>query len=412
MNYTVITDIFGNKILPDNNNIIPFLLINTTQPYLLFEKVSELSENDNILKIKLPYLYQILNANNINSSDYSSLGDIWISTKNIPSELSVILVNNDNKISSYPIDFIKIDNYYNINIWKPVNPKGYQEIGLIASPNKPSLRSMRVINNNFIIEINNESIVKGRNTNMNEFNLLSNIGINKFTINRSKFINYLNNVKISSRQNNNLILKNNEDEKINYSVKGELKLNNKCIGVSTEDNLDDNFVYLQTCNNEINQKWYPFEDNFMSQFNHNCLTNDNGIIKNKKCINNDNSQKWNIEDVEQEINNEKNLWKSTKGKLVMLIESNNPWYDNKKKLYSENIMNQTLEQLNNDNNNNHTENYNYEYNVLRNKNKPKKKLYEKTNKNPFDFNLIACSLLLLILILVIIRYCINQNINF
>lgn len=448
MNYIVITDIFGNKVLQDSNinSKLPFIIINTTRPQLLLEKVSELSENDSILKIKLPRLFQILDMNKINPSNYSLLGDIWISSKNIPGEISILMVNNNNKISTYPIDFIKIDNYYNINIWKPISPKGYQEIGLIASPNKPSLRSMKVINNQFLNETNNESIVRGRNTNMNEFNFLSNIGIKKFTIDRSKFINNLDNIKILSKENgkyisnddNNLVLKDNTYQKINYSVQGELKLNDKCIGISMEENMGDGFVYLQNCNDALGQKWYPYKDNFISQYDQGCLTNDKGIIKNKKCNNNDNSQKWIIENSKQDNDlnllqnsedvSNKNSWKSAKGKLVMLIESSSPWYDNKKKLFSETIMDQSLDDLNKDNedniydmykkseivDNSSCENENDNYYREKSKIKIKKNFFdnfEGTKKNSFDFNLIACSLMLLIFLLVVVRYCINQNKN-
>lgn len=186
MNYIAITDIFGNKINNDKDNSkLPFILIHTTQPSLVLEKVSKAPEIDGIWKLVLPSIFHVLHINNLNPDNFAQVGDIWLPSPALPKKVIILLVNNNSNISQYPIDYIKLDSYTDFNIWKPISPKGYQEIGLIASYTKPSLRAMKVINNKYLSEYTNKSIVKGRNTNMNEFNLLSNIEIKKYTINKN-----------------------------------------------------------------------------------------------------------------------------------------------------------------------------------------------------------------------------------
>lgn len=174
MNYIVITDILGNEISSDN---IPFIIIHTNQPYSVLENLA-----DNIWKIKLPAIFHILYINKINPNHFSPMGDIWYST--VPTNIQILLINNDNDLSRYPIDFVKIDNYLNLSIWKPISPKGFTGIGLIASSEKPSLRSMKVINDKFITPYNHETMNIGRNTNANEFHLLSNIELKQYTIDK------------------------------------------------------------------------------------------------------------------------------------------------------------------------------------------------------------------------------------
>ena len=204
MNYIAITDISGNNIDNDKdiNSKLPFILVHTTQPYLLLEKVSSVPEIDGIWKLVLPTIFHILYVNKINPNNFAPVGDIWLPSPTLPKQLSILLVNTDIDVSKYPIDYVKLDSYTNFNIWKPICPRGYQEIGLIASPTKPSLRAIKVINNKYLLEYMGKSNVKGRNTNMNEFNLLSNIEIKKYTVNKTK----LSNKNTVSNNNDNVAL--------------------------------------------------------------------------------------------------------------------------------------------------------------------------------------------------------------
>jgi len=186
MNKVVITDIFGDNLLKNNQiyNKLPFLMMHSTQPSLLLNKIS--NSYDSIWKICLPSLNNILHYYDINPQYFSILGDIWFPYIDLPDTVTILLTNIDNNLSSYPIDFIKIDTYVNTNIWKPICPNGFTGLGLITEINKPSLKSLKIINNNFITKYIGNSIVVGRNTNMNEFNLLSNIEFEKYTIDKNK----------------------------------------------------------------------------------------------------------------------------------------------------------------------------------------------------------------------------------
>lgn len=442
MNYIRITDILGNKIPKDRdyNSSIPFILIHTTQPYLLLDKVSG-TENDGIWKHKLPAIFHILYINSINPVNFGPVGDIWLPSSVLPNELTLLFVNSNTKISSFPIDFIKIDNYTNMNIWKPICQRGYQEMGLIASESKPSLKSIKCVSSDYLISYNSEQIVVGRNTNMNEFNLLSNIELPKFTINRNKLLTSKT-IKIGpentqdylTNENNNLILKsteNNQNQKILYTENGELKMNDKCISVTNGK------ANLQNCNNSNSQKWYPYKNQYVSYDNQKCLTDENNIIITKKCDKNDITQQWNTDDYNSvvEIPNESHdSWRTQEGKRVVLIEPDIPWYITKKKTIPEGMIKQTIKDLNQvqyrDNADYkslflmdlHRPDLGYGYSYAQRQGKQYSSGACPTNgtentehfttnneQNKIDFNTIACSLLLLIFLLVGIRYSMNNN---
>ena len=443
MNYIVITDIFGNKIYNDmdTNSKLPFILVHTTQPYLLLEKVSKVPEVDGIWKLVLSTLFHILYINKITPNNFAPVGDIWLPTPTLPKELSILLVNTDKSLSSFPIDYVKLDTYTDVNIWKPICPQGYQEIGLIASNTKPSTKAIKVINNKFLIEYNGELIVKGRNTNMNDFNFLSNIESKKYTIDRTKFLQNPSTIKVASKisneyissDDNNISISDYGDQKISYTIQGELKMNNKCIG------LNNDTVNLQSCNNTIGQKWYPYRDNYVSSSDHKCLSNDNGAIIRQKC-NNNNTQKWytdNYNSVIEQSQESYEPWKTQSGKKVILVEPDTPWYINKKKNIPEGIIRQSVKKLNQKEYRNNADfksnfmmdvtrpdmGYGYSYAQRQgqrvlclddcDKNSPDDILFEgfdnDTKQKKIDFNVIACSLLLLIFLLVVIRYYINNK---
>lgn len=126
MNSIIITDIFGNKISKnkDANVRLPFLVIHTTQPYLLLNHV-----NDHIWSINWSYLSHILYIHSVDPKQFFILGDIWLSTKTLPKQLSILVVNTDKVISTFPISFIKLDSYNNTTfIWKPVAPPDIKKL--------------------------------------------------------------------------------------------------------------------------------------------------------------------------------------------------------------------------------------------------------------------------------------------
>lgn len=178
------TNITSNKEL---NNNLPFILISTpnvNETQLLF-KVPNAPKNNIIYKLNYQYIYNLLKSNNIDPTFFSPMGDLWFN--DVPSIVNILLVNT--KISVKPIDYIKIDNYYNLSIWKPIGPSGYTALGFIASVQKPSITIIRLIPNIFLKEYNNDGIISdGRNTNMNEYDLLATINEKYFTLDKSIFI--------------------------------------------------------------------------------------------------------------------------------------------------------------------------------------------------------------------------------
>ncbi|QKF94080.1 putative vacuolar protein sorting-associated protein 62 [Fadolivirus algeromassiliense] len=441
MNYIRITDIFGNNIPKDRdyNSSLPFILIHTSQPYLLLEKILT-TENDGIWKLKLSTIFHILYIHSVNPTSFAPLGDIWLPSPVLPAEITILLTNTDNRISSFPIDFIKLDNYTNVNIWKPICNRGYQELGLIASEIKPSLKSVKCIHENYLISYNSSQQVVSRNTNMNEFNLLSNIELPKFTINRNKILSSRD-IKIESNgtqkyitnENNNIMMKKNVDnktQKITYSDKGELIINTKCLTVH------EGKVDLQNCNGLQTQKWYPYKNQYISYDNQKCLTDNANIIITKQCNNNDTTQQWNTYDFNTTIetpSEPSNSWKTQEGKRVILVEPDIPWYITKKKTIPEGMIKQNIKELNKveyrDNADFqsmfimdlHRPDVGYGYSYAQRQGKQflssdcptsgqSVEQFTVNNKsNKIDFNTIACSLLLLIFLLVAIRYSINTK---
>ena len=248
-----------------------------------------------------------------------------------------------------------------------------------------------------------------------------------------------NNGYISVTENNNLDTESYKDEnsRISYTIQGELKMNGKCIGI----NNNDNSVNLQTCNNKLNQKWYPYRNNYISSDKHNCLTLSEDGLSVSECTDNS-SQKWFTNDYNEVINqvNQESVghWKTESGKNVILVEPDNPWYITKKKNTVEGIIQQNVTPLN-------QVDYKkadfpssfmmdvwrpdlgYGHSYADRKGRPVYCIDDCKNsylnnlvlenfdgqsnvKNKVDFTVIACILILIIFLLVIVRfYILNKN---
>jgi len=347
MNHIIITDLFGNKI---NGTTPPFIILNTIQPHLLLHNILKNNNKNDTWGIWTLIRSTILHAlyyNHIEPTDYAPLGSIWYNNTKLPNKFKILLVNTHTNISNYPIDYTIVHSINDINIWKPVNKTGYVSLGYIAAKNKPSLHFMKSVNKNIVMKTKFNNIGNYL-TNMNEFFLLGISTINRYTINRIKLLPINKNIRLSSKINsaNNIIT--NTDNKvqlkpynydfqdINYTVNGELKMGNNCL---TTNNTDDNYVYLTQCNNNKNQQWYPYKysnaNSFVSNYDDSCLTNENGKLLTKKCDNN-NNQSWYVEQLQKVVEDTKQdyyqKWYTKKGKKVILIEPNNPWYINKKRV--------------------------------------------------------------------------------
>ena len=196
-----ILDIFKNKISINDAKInnLPFIIINyntnNLDDYSLVVKINGpntsrsnleigLPHNDNIFKLNYQKVYNVLKSNNINPMQFAPLGDIW--SNKTPNVFNILLVNTN--ISIKPIDYVKIDNYYNYTIWKPIGPNGYSPLGFLASINKPSVNMLRLLPNAFLKEFHNSNMAESRNTNMNEYDLLATINEKYYTIDKLIFV--------------------------------------------------------------------------------------------------------------------------------------------------------------------------------------------------------------------------------
>jgi hypothetical protein len=175
MDKIIITDIFGNKVI---NNITQLFIV-VESPYILQKITDRTLYHDSIWKINHNYYNHLNIANN-----YGPVGDLWFPDEE--NRNKILLVHK--RISTHPIDFIKIDSYMDITIWKPIPPPGFQYLGLVYSKIKPKLDSIFVINQNYIIDYKYKTQIRGRNTSMNEYNLLSNLKISKNTIDTKKLL--------------------------------------------------------------------------------------------------------------------------------------------------------------------------------------------------------------------------------
>lgn len=481
MNYIAITDIFGNKLDKDNehNNFLPFILIHSTQPHLLIELVE--SDNDSIWKLIFPTIMHVLYTNKLNPARFSPVGHIWLPISKLPNKITLLLVNTDHNISRYPIDYVHVNVYESVNIWKPIAPTNFKPIGYIASKEKPPLNMLRVINNDLVTVFRGDEEVVGNNINMNEFQLLCVVGNNRYTIKRSTLLKNNNTIKLYSNSEKNYVsedkdrsvsLKNyspNKNDKINYTAQGELKLNGRCIGISMDENIRDSFVYLQKCNDSDKQKWYPYQDHFISQFDQSCLTseidsdtvNDNDVnddidpifkqnknnhLKVQQCAP-IKEQSWRIDNIDEVIEDQlqettdTSKWRTIKGKKVILIEPEEPWYINRGNKKPIGITKENVTELNKVEYRDHADfhsnfmmdtnkpdlGYGYSYadragaschclddcdKSSHNTNVPVLEHFDHNNNkinNKYNLNIIPCSLLFIVILLVLIRIYKNKK---
>jgi hypothetical protein len=399
MNYIVITDIFGNKISKKHkHNIInlPFILLHTTQPHLLMNRIAKInsdtnSSNSNVTssntsssawELIYPSIMHILHINKINPSQFAAVGHMWYPKNKLPHNEEILLVNTNSKFSKYPTDFVNVGKYQGLNVWKPIGPRDFRGIGYLMGKRKPSVKLMRTVNEGLLTSFNDNNINTNEVSNMNEFKLVVAGGNKRYTINRTKLLksdfmvrvygkdgiitedipsnadseSSYSSVSEDSSYNSNrsnrsglkLLLKKkkNQFQTINYTVQGELKMDDMCIGITGNDSLHDNYVYLQNCDGTNKQKWYPYASHLVSQHNGTCLKGNTEHVTSSDCTDDD-SQLWTTESlrVVTHESNQENIsnWRTRYGKNVVLMEPDDPWYIKKE---PEGLMKQDHHELN------------------------------------------------------------------
>lgn len=115
------------------------------------------------------------------------------------------------------------------------------------------------------------------------------------------------------------------NQNVSYTTQGELIIDNKCLTFDNNDN-----VYFDDCSDKTlkNQSWdLNLDENKISPYNNKnkCLSSDADKLK---YCDSDESIYWNTEQNDVEHSDDYNL-PQYKGKSVVLVDSNNPWYLNK-----------------------------------------------------------------------------------
>ena len=130
---------------------------------------------------------------------------------------------------------------------------------------------------------------------------------------------------ITNNDDNKISIKSKQfglNQKFSYNAQGELVSNNKCM-TSKNDS-----VYFDDCNNNDSQKWKIDDGKIYSEENvDKCLESVDGNAVLKNCDNSE-FQQWNKENDNDNTTNYFS-WQKFKGKNVVLVESDNPWYLNK-----------------------------------------------------------------------------------
>ena len=182
MNYLAVTDLYGNSVV--SNNLNPFILLHIEDPNIILEEINTLVCNQygSFWKFNPKNISYMLNKFGLDSAKYAPLGHMWFPVERLRGRVVLLLANINKSISSYPIDYVKLNQFGKGYIWKPVAPIGYTGVGYMYSLYKPSVKQMRVVSNEHVVEKSIQSKSYKKNTIMNEYNYLGQMDSPFFTI--------------------------------------------------------------------------------------------------------------------------------------------------------------------------------------------------------------------------------------
>lgn len=322
-----VSDLFGYNI----NNDTPFIIINSQETYKLLKKIAK-SNNTSIWEYNKPQIDEILKLRNVNPSNFVPLGHVLYKENKMPTML--ILANIS--IAKQPTKFVQVGPYGNGKIYKPIydDNNTYCELGLVYSENAPE--NLQI----YTIPTSITTIVRtGNKLDTNNFFLLSN-GVSgvkiikKNTLMTSDFIdmklsntsNKLLTMIVNGEQTNKAAIKSKRSgshQTLSYNTQGELMTDNKCMTYS--DELSP--VFFDDCTNNKKQKWDIFDNKISPQHNsEKCLTAEDDSVYVKQCTENNDNQSWVTGATDD--SDLTYAWDKYRGKSVVLVESNNPWYIN------------------------------------------------------------------------------------
>lgn len=322
-----ITDIFGSNNI---NNKTPIVIINSNDIHSLLKRIY-IKRDNSIWDYNYDVLKKIFADRKMNFDDYLVSGHIYLNTKDFkPKELIFF----HKQYSSYSNNYVGVCDFGNGSLWRAVTDDGKFSLGVVYSPSKS-------IPNKTIAVVPEEYIQYDKSEfktpiDQSEFTLLAckDTGRTRLLINRYyrslsifKLINSNGNYITNIPDSEEVILKeklNKLGQVVSYNAQGELIIDGKCLTTNDGEN-----VLVTTCSNNDNQKWSLDNNGKVRSHSGKCLTslNDEKKIRLEDCENDDSTQEW-ISESSSSTNSDYE-WDYYKGKTVVLVGSDNPWYINK-----------------------------------------------------------------------------------
>ena len=335
------TDIFVSDILGYIiNNQSPFIIIKSSEIYKFLTKINQTSDKSvSIWEYKKDKINNILKDRNADPNQFLTMGNILYKQNTFkPSNL---LLGNMS-ICKNPNSFQEVLSYEGGKIVKPIisGNSDYEAIGLFYVKNGDTLdyNSIGLLPKNMIMSLDN---IIDDDISINDFGLLSYYPNGIKTINRNKLFTGKKNIKLLSTSNKYLTMTDTNDLKqkskkysskqtFSYNAQGELTNEDKCLTFDPKDMS----VYFDLCGENKTQKWNILEQKISPVYKFDkCLSSDTSSINSddislETCQSNATEQQWNTEPSDMSTSGDYVL-PTYGGKVVVLVENDNPFYLNK-----------------------------------------------------------------------------------
>ncbi len=333
------------------------------------------ADNDSIWEVNIDRIREYTKSSlGVDLSMYESLGDLWFPTSVITNPITVLLGNRSSGLLFCPTSYVFVARYKNGSLWKPVSENKSCEAVSFMFSIKDKITKGYMLRKDIIIPYEGGYHTVDNITNANEFNLVSTTDTRKLTVNRTKFVKEQPDFRLKTRYNDKYLsnlgdklaltdISSKKSQQLSYTSQGELKIDGKCLSIPTDATRKNGFVYANDCNNSLGQKWFPFNNHFISQYDKSCLSADNDNLTSRSCVENNAAQLWETDmrddseitetsktedeqyvnsrnrDVEEPGPEYHRKWYDKKGRHVVLVESDNPWYLGDDKLQHTHDMN-------------------------------------------------------------------------
>lgn len=329
-----VSDLFGYNI--DNNS--SFVIIHSNEIYKLLKKVAK-DDKYIIWDYNRNKIDNILRARNVDPEQFKTMGNMLYGGKHKIS--TIILANKTNcitpnvllKIGDFPggsiVDPIFVENgaspshcsmglYYvkdgeqlNMNDIYILPKKTFRTVNMdFAGSPKPVKNYLESNPLALLSSYNSPTGIKYEIVAKKSFHDPSHMKIST----SGKYVTLMpdkKNIKLKSKQNS-------EKQTLSYNAQGELIIDDKCLSYS-----DNNSVYFDNCSDDNNQKWTISDNKISSSVSGKCLETNGEEIYLQNCS----DIEWNVEDSDVSTSSDY-TWNKHRGKTVVLVKSDNPWYIN------------------------------------------------------------------------------------